>query len=385
MAVAVRFSEDPFFAGRQNEAMYRYAAQAWAVIIDQSFSDNHALDLHIVQAANMLGMVDFIGSASGPVVMTFANCLTAGRSQLAWVKIGLSIRFAQTLRLDKEPGEDSSPMEQEEHRRTFWSVYLLDRLVSCGRNRPPTLLDNDCTIQLPCAEDQLRYGLSAEPPTLATMNEIPDVVSLKKTDHFALTVWMASVLGCAVRWCFRHSSAGSHLPWDSRSEFARINGVLLSFETYSEASASDSTFEVILDRDFRLHDSRDRSMACHFVYSHVLYHVNQCLLHHPFLLRQHLRTYRAKIPPSFLRAAIRKSREHAISLTLILRALRQHGCNIHPSFYGYAAVIAGVIHRLHAKEPHPGSSAQSEEYWRACIAFLDQEPVYWESYKRMVS
>jgi hypothetical protein len=57
----VRFSSEVCFAGRETEAMDHYAKMAWAEIIEQSFSDAHTLEIQTVQAASMLGILDFIG------------------------------------------------------------------------------------------------------------------------------------------------------------------------------------------------------------------------------------------------------------------------------------------------------------------------------------
>ncbi|RQM04609.1 hypothetical protein DH86_00004083, partial [Scytalidium sp. 3C] len=133
IATAARFSQDPYFEGRQQEVAERFCHKAWNEICERLFSGDDVLQITIVQATNMLAVVDF----------------TSGRQTLAWVKIGLAIRFAQSLRLaDASPTDLTSKLNVEQkHERimTFWSVYLLDRLVSCAPNRPPTISDNDCT------------------------------------------------------------------------------------------------------------------------------------------------------------------------------------------------------------------------------------------------
>ncbi|CAN9354537.1 unnamed protein product [Alternaria alternata] len=87
-----------------------------------------------------------------------------------------------------------------------------------------------------------------ELPTLAAIQEIPDTPPLEKSDHFALTIFMVSTLGHIARWAFRQGASETRLPWDSRSEFSRINGMLLSFESYSDAC--DGNFVDILDKHF---------------------------------------------------------------------------------------------------------------------------------------
>ncbi|KAI8943402.1 hypothetical protein NX059_001414 [Plenodomus lindquistii] len=364
-ATAVRFSNDPSFVGRQSEAMNCYSRMAWSEIMDQSFSDNHNLSISTVQAANMLGIVDYV----------------AGRSGVAWVKMGLAIRLAQTLLLSREPHPWLLPHEAEERRHTFWSVYLLDKLMSCGRDRPPVILDADCTVRLPVNPCSFQNPLGPEPPTLAAIQEIPDVAPLEKSDNFALTIFMVSTLGHIARWAFKHSAPETRLPWDSRSEFARINGILLSFESYSDAC--DVDFADVLHRHFVSHGDLDEVSAAHFIYSHVVYHVNQLLLHHPFLLRQHLQTFKANVPAGFLRAAINKSKDHAIRIAAIFRTLQQYGRETFPSFFGYAAVLAGMILRLHITHPLYMLEHEAEIHLKSCLSFLDHKPMRWESYRRM--
>lgn len=60
-ATAVRFSSDSCFTGRQAEVMDWYSRMAWSEIVKQSSSDTQSLDIRTVQAANMLGVVDYVG------------------------------------------------------------------------------------------------------------------------------------------------------------------------------------------------------------------------------------------------------------------------------------------------------------------------------------
>jgi hypothetical protein len=211
---------------------------------------------------------------------------------------------------------------------------------------------------------------------------MPNNPLLEKTDYFALTIFMVSAFGDVTNWAFKHSTADTRLPWDSRGRFARINSILASFESYSEAC--DGNFAEIIDRDFVHEGVLDERTACHFSSAHVFYHVNQCLLHHPFLLRQHLKNIEVKVPVSFLRTAIAKSQQHATHLTTILTTLRQRNCRTFPSMYGYAAGLAGLINQLHARNSNGTERWVSEANWASCVQFLDQEPVHWESYRRIV-
>ena len=59
-AIAVRFSDDPFYAGRKATAIHAYSRTGWAQILEQSFSDGHDHNIQTVQATNILGIVDYV-------------------------------------------------------------------------------------------------------------------------------------------------------------------------------------------------------------------------------------------------------------------------------------------------------------------------------------
>ncbi|KAG7407162.1 hypothetical protein Forpe1208_v012688 [Fusarium oxysporum f. sp. rapae] len=69
---------------------------------------------------------------------------TAGRTSSEWLKIGLAVRICQDLQLINEPSPMLHIIEQKKRRRIFWSIYLLYKLMFCGRARPPAIADEDC-------------------------------------------------------------------------------------------------------------------------------------------------------------------------------------------------------------------------------------------------
>jgi hypothetical protein len=60
-ATAVRFSRHALYQGRHQEATNSYSKQAWVEIVHQSCLDNSCLNIHMVQAANMLSIIDYVG------------------------------------------------------------------------------------------------------------------------------------------------------------------------------------------------------------------------------------------------------------------------------------------------------------------------------------
>lgn len=61
VATACRFSEDPFFQGRHEEAVESYAYTGWSEIHEKVFSQDDFMNVHTVQAVNILAIIDFTG------------------------------------------------------------------------------------------------------------------------------------------------------------------------------------------------------------------------------------------------------------------------------------------------------------------------------------
>lgn len=70
VATAVRFSQESCFAGRQTECTDVYAKLAWSELMQEAFSDAHILNVRVVQAASMLGIIDYICMYSSLVFLT---------------------------------------------------------------------------------------------------------------------------------------------------------------------------------------------------------------------------------------------------------------------------------------------------------------------------
>lgn len=312
------------------------------------------------------------------------NRATAGRYKQAWVKIGLAVRFAEALDLKSEPDHSLPVWQQEEHRITFWSVYLLDRIVSCSPERTPTIQDADCTIGLPVGDAGPASSFAVQDYTTLTrlVDQLDDMSQVGYSGFLCL---IASTLGRIQRYTLRRSvPAGSYLPWNSQSEFASIYSTLLTFESYSPAALTD--FDSVLEAEsVKMGEGySSRPELGILASSHALYYLCQCLLHHPFLIRHRLQFVKAPIPPSFLKDILRKSRDNAMSLTLLLQSLLRRRLCLSSSI-GYCAVIAGGIHRIFEHDDDPSVKASARIFYKLSLDFLKSAPVRWRHYPRMVS
>jgi hypothetical protein len=60
-AAASGFSDNPFYQGRQTEFSDAFAASAWKEIREKMFQEDDFMTVHVVQATNMLSVIDFSG------------------------------------------------------------------------------------------------------------------------------------------------------------------------------------------------------------------------------------------------------------------------------------------------------------------------------------
>lgn len=223
----------------------------------------------------------------------------------------------------------------------------------------------------------------AQPPTLTALCDVPNSSWTLQTSHFASTIFVASTLGRIQRSLLQHHGASDpYPPWHARSEYMLIDSLLLSFEVYSDAIDSDMTTG--LDRRYPGEGVVSEQRAGNFVFSIVLYHMNQCLLRHPFLLWKSLQTCGTRPPSSFLNDSRRRALEHAKVLSDVLRVIYERGMSI-TSFYGYACTVACTIFRLYMEHEDIQTASFAKHQYVISLEFLRRGGSIWAHYARMVS
>ncbi|KAL3432908.1 fungal-specific transcription factor domain-containing protein [Aspergillus tetrazonus] len=345
LASAVRFSTHEYYEGRKQEATEVYSKGSWMSVLTEHLTVADNLSVEVVQAVDLLAIVDY----------------TAGHVSSAWLKVGVAARISQDLRLMMDPSDALSFPEQEERRRVFWSGYLLDRLISCGKSRPLCIHDEDCHVRLPCDEETLQAGQVQKTHTL---HELLSWDS--KIDHdqppssFGLVILMASIFGRCTRYVHRECNPDKTPPWDTNSEFSKINSSLLLMESYSR-SRRLSIVDTLRDKE-----STHKSEAEQVVFAHTLFHLCHCLLNHPFLSRLRLRPFGSKVPTSFILRVLQAGSEHANQLLDLVREASEAGFPLQSSFYAYCIVVVGGIQSLtfhyEASRNDPGSAGTLQRF-----------------------
>ncbi|KAJ4196150.1 hypothetical protein NW767_009610 [Fusarium falciforme] len=68
-----------------------------------------------------------------------------------WIALGQAVRIAQSigLHVESKTSKPRGPVELERRRRIWYSIYVLDRLLSLQLGRPPAIHDEDCSVPMP--------------------------------------------------------------------------------------------------------------------------------------------------------------------------------------------------------------------------------------------
>jgi hypothetical protein len=94
------------------------------------------------------------------LLMLTGHSWGAGEGRRAWVYLGMAVRMAQVLGLFEEPPPATTRedfIDAEERRRTAWTCFLMDSLLSGGKGRDRMLSGDKMRIQLPCAVRKTRW------------------------------------------------------------------------------------------------------------------------------------------------------------------------------------------------------------------------------------
>lgn len=176
------------------------------------------------------------------------------------------------------PSSELSFEVQEERRRVFWSLYLLDLLASCGRGRPVSISESSCQLQLPCDEDSWKNNTPCSTATLAQLSQQHSFPP-PKNSPLATVLLFANLLGRAARFMLQgaddNNNSSNVPPWDHRSELAALQSNL----TYLEPSLSRRIpFGQIVLQNFAMDGRIDQPALGPLVFSQTLFHLCYCVL-----------------------------------------------------------------------------------------------------------
>ncbi|KAH8722872.1 fungal-specific transcription factor domain-containing protein [Phaeosphaeriaceae sp. PMI808] len=282
LALAIRFVKDPPPPFRtQTEASNAYAAHARQILQ----SDLETPSISRVQALLMLTGHDW----------------GAGNGRRAWIYLGMAIRLVEVMDLTQELKVPRNRMptreefiDAEVRRRTAWTCFLMDSLLSGGKGRKRSLTAADMTIQLPCEREAFVFGEATCTEQLDSSVRMPPVtLPVGEIGIIGYSLRAANIWGKVARWACSNDFK-TELPWSPTSQFQ-----LLIYELGRWKSSLPQRLQYDL---FSLHSHNAVDQGQAFCYMHCIHFMSYMFLHRaylPVLDLQHSNTGTDETPNSF--------------------------------------------------------------------------------------
>jgi hypothetical protein len=119
-----------------------------------------------------------------------------------WNILGLAVRVGQSIGIHVEDSlkrstTSRSQLEQETMRRTWYSMYVLDRLLALQLGRPIAIHEEEYYVNEPSEADESMFGASGESSTFGG-----DVSAL---DYFHVVIRFSRIVGQVISDLYRPS------------------------------------------------------------------------------------------------------------------------------------------------------------------------------------
>jgi hypothetical protein len=137
---------------------------------------------------------------------------------------GLAVRMAQTMRLGREYNQSHSIREQETRRRTFWSCFVIDRLICFSGSRAPTISLIYVDLQLPCPENIFAFEEPYTGPKVEDMLSAREAISQQDVLPYFITTM--SLWGNMIDYYLGSGRESKFPPTDPNSEFYKADKAL---------------------------------------------------------------------------------------------------------------------------------------------------------------
>lgn len=206
----------------------------------------------------------------------------AGNGRRAWIYLGMAIRLIEVMDLTHEPkGPRNRKPTREEfidaevRRRTAWTCFLMDSLLSGGRGRKRSLTAADMAIQLPCERDVFVFGEPVCTQRLDGSIHMPPLsLNPGELGIIAYSMRVANIWGKVARWACSEELK-NELPWSGTSQFQQL---IYELEAWKNSLPPRLQYEL---HALHSHNAVDQGQA--YCYMHCIYFMSNMFLHRAYL------------------------------------------------------------------------------------------------------
>ncbi|KAL4935189.1 type I 3-dehydroquinase-domain-containing protein [Aspergillus oleicola] len=264
-----------------------------------------------------------------------------GCGKKAYMTLGNAVSMVLALDLYRElpASHPALPPECEMRRRLFWSVYVMDRFLTCGSKRPCLIADHSIVVRLPASNPS---GSDPGDVFNPVGPNIPYSSDRRKTagSCSALLVDIARILGVTHRYLAAGGVKGdSHFPWHALSNLSKIRQELdlWAAGTHDLFASIEALF--------------GHPESTLLLLSKLIYHLVHCLLYRPFLPIDLAELRGSGQHQSWQIEATTLCFSHANAVAELVE-LARHAPRIEwPDLVAYCLTVAGTVH-IHGVHYH---------------------------------
>ncbi|KAJ5951584.1 uncharacterized protein N7479_009997 [Penicillium vulpinum] len=337
LALALRYSDNPFFEGQRDKMCREYAEAARGLVM-----------LRIAQG----------------------KC-AANDTHMAWLHIGLATSLSKCGGLDIEShhGELSDTIETQ--RKLFWSIHLLNQQYGPGNMQLSLLHEIQHPKYMGVNMDTMsRMGVKPPQPPQETGNA-------RQTEGIWIYMVQLSTLWSEVQHYVSHCASGdSTPPWSLKSGYSAIGAHLMNIETKFPTSHRWDSVRFMDHSKEDLH--QNRGYWSPWLYLQFTYHAIHSVLNHPFLYSwRPQQSSQLAVPNTFWKTSSELALIHTTWTVRLIEIIKEKHYQVSDPSIGHLVAIAATIQLYYCCAADPAIRDSAQTKVDICLRFLGQLAKKW--------
>ncbi|KAG0235732.1 hypothetical protein BGW42_004782 [Actinomortierella wolfii] len=306
---------------------------------------------------------------AGLVLLSYQRVGTGG-GWAAWMFVGLAIRMAQHVGLNRDPtklNRNMHPLIREERNRIWWSLVMADRFISACFGRPQGIHEHDCDAPYPEGIDDENAPLEFKLPGATTVLTGPTPGSEK---NFVYMASLIRILGRVMTNLYSPNAKASSLSSSSMTNSAPLEQL--------DKELTDWLLTLPPHLQFRSVQQEPGNFVCTL---HMTFYATLILLHRPYA---HYSKHRTGNDPSISLSICTSAANNAIEIASSLNKAQSSplpGSRTRLKYmFNYISFIiftAGVVHVNNCTSLDPGLAAMAKIRTVETLAVLDGVKDVW--------
>lgn len=205
----------------------------------------------------------------------------SGDGKSAWIYLGIAVRMVQMMGICSEASVASDSLSPdafisaEESRRTAWTCFLMESLLSGGGGRSRILKASDMDIQLPCEDESFVFGSPVQCELLSMTSSAPSsTIGVSRPSILAFTVRIADLWGNIAAW----ASSKPSLEEDLLDRDSKVTELAQSLRHWTKSLPPRLQFSM---SSLHAHVAIGQGPA--FCYMHCVYFMSQIFIYRNYL------------------------------------------------------------------------------------------------------